>query len=431
MRLKLFSIIIISLFLFFSGSSLFPEYDRKTVDENLNATESPDHIMLTWSGDPTTTQTITWRGAFSIMESFVKYKEDEDSEKDYILKKADLERFTTIKGDKKGSMNIFSVMLSGLKPGTKYAYHVLCGKNSSANFTFTTAPKNADVFSFLIFGDSQSGSVNNPDYSPWHDTVTTAYKKHKDAKFIVNMGDMVEIGQKYIHWNNWFDAAREVISLVPEMAVLGNHENYSLPKWRTMKPVYFNSQFKLIQNGPEGLKGRVYSFDYGNAHITVLDSQQKEEAHEYGDILKAQRDWLDKDLGGTKQIWKIVFFHKPPYSNYFFRANNEIKKAFCPVIDKYHADIVFNGHDHVIARTYPVINDEVSSDPSKGTVYYTTGRSGNKYHNYQTPNSRNAFFYNPQDQPCYLYIQIDKLSLGIKTFKLDGSIIDSYEIEKK
>src|SRR5208337_417122 len=102
MHPKLNSIIILSLFLFFSGSSLFPEYDRKTIDENLNATENPDHIMLTWSGNPETTQTITWRAITSVMESFVRYKESAASDKDYVLKMADMEKFTTIKGDKNG-----------------------------------------------------------------------------------------------------------------------------------------------------------------------------------------------------------------------------------------------------------------------------------------------------------------------------------------
>lgn len=31
-------------------------------------------------------------------------------------------------------------------------------------------------------------------------------------------------------------------------------------------------------NGPDGLKGQVYSYDYGDVHFVVLDSQEDEEA---------------------------------------------------------------------------------------------------------------------------------------------------------
>ena len=68
----------------------------------------------------------------------------------------------------------------------------------------------------------------------------------------------------------------------------------------------------MPQNGPEGLKGQVYSYDYGPVHFVVLDSQE-EEQKKHGDILKIQQTWLEADLAASKAKWKIVFFHKPPY----------------------------------------------------------------------------------------------------------------------
>lgn len=431
MRKKILSFFLIQLLLVFSNSLLFPEYNVRTIDGNLNATESPDHILLTWSDDPSTTQTITWRARTTVTRASVKYRESNGLSKDYIVKKAELEKFTAAPGDKKGSMNIFSVVLTGLKPGTGYTYSIVCGNNSSACHTFTTASENADDFSFIIFGDSQSGNANFPNYKLWHNTVFNAYKNIKDARFIMNVGDLVEIGQKYTHWNNWFEAAKDVVSSIPAMAVPGNHENYALPAWGVSDAVYLTRQFKLFQNGPEGFKGRVYSFDYGNAHITVLDSQQKEQYKIHGDILKAQTEWLEKDLAASALPWKLVFFHKPPYSNYLFRANDDIKEAFCPVFDKYHVDVVFNAHDHVFARTYPVRNDKVYREPSEGTVYYIVGRSGDKRHSLEFSNEWNAFFYNPKDQPCYLAVTVGKSRLKITAIKMDGSIIDSYAIDKR
>ncbi len=412
------------------ASILYSQYNNKTINETLNATEKPDHIVLTWSDDPVTTQTITWRAASTVTEGGVAYSEFGKSDPECVYKKAVVELFTSAAGDSSVSMNIFSVTLKGLKPGTKYSYHVECGKNSSQQYTFSTAANNTDDFEFLIFGDSQSGNVNNSDYSQWHATLYNARKRHGKAKFIVTMGDMVESGQNYIHWNNWFDAARETTSIIPLVPVEGNHETYGAKRWPYTKPYYYLKQFKVFQNGPDGLKGQVYSFDYADVHFSILDSQQDEESRHYGDILKVQSQWLDEDLSSSRKKWKLVLFHKSPYSHHPLSINREVKKAFCPIIEKHHADVVFSAHDHVIARTHPMKNDKPGNDPKEGTIYYTTGRSGAKYYGMLFHLSSDAFFYNPKDKPCYELIAINKKTLRITAYKQDGAIIDSYTIEK-
>jgi hypothetical protein len=331
-------------------------------------------------------------------------------------------------------MNIFTCTVRYLEPGTKYTYMVGDGKNWSKEGTFTTAATDATDFKFLLFGDSQSGNADDPNYAPWHDTITKAYAQNNDAKFLVNMGDLVEIGQYYTHWNSWFNAAQGVIDKIPEMAVQGNHETYLEGKnWSSSKPAYYTSQFNVFQNGPDGLKGQTYSYNYGNAHFVVLDSQETEESvsAKGPDILKPQEEWLEKDLAENKDAkWKFVFFHKTPYYNKSVRANVDVSKAFTPIFDKYHVDVVFNGHDHGVSRTYPMNNGEMVQNPSEGTVYYVTGRSGNKYYNDLTSKVWDAFFYDPQDEPCYETVEINKGALTITAHKQDGTLIDKYVIDK-
>ncbi|MDI6605215.1 MAG: stalk domain-containing protein [Thermoanaerobacteraceae bacterium] len=234
----------------------------------------------------------------------------------------------------------------------------------------------------------------------------------------------------YAHWNNWFDAAKGVIDTVPEMPVQGNHETYQSKNYDSAKPKDFVNQFVVPQNGPDSLKGQTYSFDYGNAHIVMLDSQEDEEEPVAGDILEAQKVWLDKDLSSTNKTWKIVFFHKTPYYNKATRSNEQIKAAFQPIFDKYHVDIVFNGHDHGYSRTYPINNDQYVNSPAKGTVYVVTGRSGNKYYPDLSQKVWDAFFYDPQDQPNYIVADVNGNTLTIKAVKQDGTLIDTYSITK-
>ncbi len=405
--------------IFIAPTSIFA--DSKTA----SATNLPDHITLTWTQDPTTTQTITWRTDTAVNSGQVQYGKD-PSLKDAKTIDATAQKFSSDLGD----MNIHSATLTGLEPGTKYYYRVGYGSNFSSIYSFTTEAKDTNSFKFLIFGDSQSGIATDPQYGPWKTTIQNAYKANKDAKFFINVGDLVEIGQMYAHWNNWFDAAKGVIDTIPEMPVEGNHETYQSANYNSGKPKDFVNLFPVPQNGPDGLKGQVYSFDYGNAHIVMLNSQEDEEESVSGDILEAQKAWLDKDLSSTNKTWKIIFFHKTPYYNKATRSNEQIKAAFQPIIDKYHVDVVFNGHDHGYSRTYPIKNDQYVKSPADGTVYVVTGRSGNKYYPDLSQKVWDAFFYDPQDQPSYIVATINGNTLTIKAVKQDGTPIDTYSITK-
>lgn len=402
--------------------------------QSTGKTEKPDHITLTWSDDPLTTQTITWRTSSSVTAGCVKYSKIDGTSSlpgNNETKEATYKTLMPFPGDTTQPMNIFTVTLTGLNSGAKYAYQVSSGGTDSETHTFSTESRNETNFKFLLFGDSQSGDPANPNYTPWRDTVQNAFSQNGDSRFFVNDGDLVESGQNYIHWNNWFEAAKGVIDTISAMPVQGNHETYiSSSTSSCTKPLYYTSQFHLFQNGPDGLKGQVYAYDYGNVHFVVLDSQEEEEAPIYGDILRAQCDWLDKDLSSTHKTWKIVFFHKPPYYNKSMRANEPVKSAFCPIFDKYHVDVVFNGHDHGVSRTYPIKAGKLCSNPEDGTVYYVTGRSGAKYYNDLSSKVWNAFFYDPQEQPGYEAVEINGGRLTITASKKDGTVIDTYTIEK-
>lgn len=385
------------------------------------------HLTLTWTEDPHTTQAITWQTPITINNSFLQYSEAKD--KNVFLKKA-----ITVKAVSKefdtdlSSVNLHTAILNHLKPGTTYLYRVGTPKEWGEFHTFTTEGKNLNSFKFLVFGDSQSGDAKNPEYKPWMVTCQKAFQRNPEAKFFINLGDLVEEGQSYPHWNKWFEGSKGVIDTIPIVPVVGNHETYSPNTRIDGPPVFWVKQFKLPQNGPEGLKSQVYSMDYGNVHFVILDSQGKEEKSS-GNILEMQKSWLEKDLKNNKQKWTIVLFHKPIYAN-SPRGNKDVTKAFQPIIDKYHVNLVLNAHEHIIARTYPIYNNEIVSDTNKGTVYYTVGRSGNKFYNDAAPITYDAFFYNPKDQPNYLVISVETNRLLIKNFRQDGTLLDNYLINK-
>ncbi|MDI6604515.1 MAG: fibronectin type III domain-containing protein, partial [Thermoanaerobacteraceae bacterium] len=145
----------------------------------------PDHITLTWTQDPMTTQTITWRTDTTVNSGKVQYGKD-SALKDAKTVDEKARKFTSDLGD----MNIHSVTLTGLEPGTKYYYKVGDGTNWSDIHTFTTEAKDTNSFKFLIFGDSQSGVATDPQYGPWKTTIQNSFKANPDAKFFINVGDL-------------------------------------------------------------------------------------------------------------------------------------------------------------------------------------------------------------------------------------------------
>ncbi len=385
---------------------------------------SPQHVVLTWEGDPRTTQTIAWQTSAPDTGGRVQYAE-------VTLARAFPETAATAEARAEllpaagGSMVVHWATLTGLKPGTHYLYRVGDGFGWSEPRSFTTAADRITGFKFLVFGDTQSDR-----YDLWREVLRQAFAANRDAAFLTVVGDLVEAGQDYDQWDAWFDAAREVIAVIPVMPLTGNHETYT-PLWgeRSM-PTLFTAQFRLPANGPDGLKGQVYSFDYGNVHFVMLDSQAREEARFVPDMLERQKAWLEKDLAASDKLWKVVFFHKPPYHSKTARSNDDVRTAFVPIIDRYRADIVFNGHEHVYARTFPLREGAVATGPAEGTVYVTTGRGGAKAHGDMHANDWHAVYYNPRNEPNYLVATVTDSRLSVAVFTLGGDLIDSWQIEK-
>lgn len=383
------------------------------------ATAMPDHVTLTWTGNTATTMTITWRTDTSVRTGLVEFGRGSALPSQTLRIRANPSDFAT----DLGKTRLFRATLAGLSQSTKYTYRVGDGQHWSATHSFTTANPTSPEVKFLVFGDSQSV----PPYSTWQTTVHNAYRANPDAKFMVSVGDLVDVGQNGAHWNAWFAAAAGVIDSIPTMPVVGNHETTGSKS--TRRPEYWNAQFTLPDNGPAGVKNRAYSYDYGSVHIVVLDSQQAEQK-QYGDIFGPQKAWLDADLAASKATWKLVFFHKAPYELHLLRQSADVKAAFCPILESRHADIVFNGHDHGIGRTYPIRDGVLKQKPSQGTVYYVCGRSGTKSRPELEKKPWNAFFYNPLDQPNYLVVEIVGKKLTVRAVKQDGTLIDSFCIDK-
>jgi predicted MPP superfamily phosphohydrolase len=80
-----------------------------------------------------------------------------------------------------------------------------------------------------------------------------------------------------------------------------------------------------------------------------------------------QVEWLRKELEGSKEDWKIVYFHHPLYSSGDRHGSDvELRQTLEPLFLKYNVSVVFNGHDHFYERV----------KPQKGIAYFVIGSGG-------------------------------------------------------
>lgn len=64
-----------------------------------------------------------------------------------------------------------------------------------------------------------------------------------------------------------------------------------------------------------------------------------------------QFDWLERALRESKAVWKIAFFHHPPYSPATKHGDDkDIALRIVPLLERYGVRVVLTGHEHVLAK---------------------------------------------------------------------------------
>jgi hypothetical protein len=200
-------------------------------------------------------------------------------------------------------------------------------------------------FSFAVIGDTKVFKANNPNGN-LQQAVQSLTKQKVDFAFV--MGDLVSScdGKSSCEgkYNDWKKIMAPLLSKTYE--VVGNHDRTG----GTVADAMWQKEFNLPTNGPAGFSELTYSFDFGNSHFVVLDSEKPKE-HAVDSV---QRDWLNQDLAKNKAANTFVFFHEPAYrmsqdSKDALDANPGERDALWNILKKYKVTAVFNGHLHMIA----------------------------------------------------------------------------------
>jgi Predicted phosphohydrolases len=280
---------------------------------------------------------------------------------------------------------VVRAVLDGLEPGLNFDYRVL--KGGKPVFTARAlAPKTADgsddgAFRFVAFGDCAEGTPGQKRVA--HQTFLAK------PDFVLVTGDIVYDRGRASEYRSRFFPIYNADTAEPKIGapllrstlfvgISGNHDlTYAnLGRWPDGLAYYYywsqplngpaltpGGRFTPPVRGSEGAKaalakasgeayprGATFSFDYGNAHFTVLDSNY------YMDWTNPElRAWLEKDLAGAQNAaWRFVGLHVPPFHSSRKHQEEQWMRVLSDLFEKYRVDLVISGHVHNYQRTFPM-----------------------------------------------------------------------------
>ncbi len=365
--------------------------------------------------------------------------------------------FTSLKKD-------HEVLIEGLAPATKYFYAI--GKIDSLivgndeDYYFVTSPNIGDSGNYRVWllGDCGRGEEDARNVRDAYYDYTGS--QHTDLIFL--LGDNAyESGEDYEYQDAVFENSyEEILTKSVLWPCPGNHDYKADDMDGELQTGPYYDIFSLPKNGEAGgtpsNTEAYYSFDYGNIHVISLDSHDQDR-----DPGSPMLEWLEEDLANSTQMWKVVFFHHPPYTKGSHDSDDysdssgrmwEMRQFVVPIFEKYKVDLVLSGHSHVYERSYLVNGHYEHShnfDPSvliddgdgtldgdghyskrqasNGTVYVVSG-SSSKQGNGDLDHP--IMFYGDGQSFGSAIMEVTGNQMRVEYLHEDGIVKDHFVIEK-
>jgi hypothetical protein len=391
--------------------------------------------------------------------------------------------------------SMFHCVVPGGVPddGHKWAYRVMQDGKLVFEAPGTPLHANGDAFRFDVIGDTASGTLGQK-------AVASALWQLSKPEMLLIAGDIVymhgRLSEYLASYFPIFNADTVSANGVPMarstifVAAPGNHdtargaigESSDLNLFPDGLAYYdiFRQPLdgpKLALTGPNTprLRGGVsevdafmraadenfprmgnFSYDYGNAHFTILDANLYMNWKD-----PTLRKWLDDDLKqASKATWKFVMFHQPPFSSDLHHYKEQQMRLVADVFQQNHVDVVFSGHVHNYQRTRPIkftiskepddsaipdshlvdgrvdidqIFDGETNTKPNGVIYVVTGCGGASLVEADTPDYTNHVQqFTAKVFPQFSYTQCDINGKTLLVQQLDptGKVLDKFEITK-
>ena len=383
---------------------------------------------------------------------------------------------------------LFRAVLAELVPGKEFNYRVR--RNGGIVFeAVAQAPKQANQpFRFVSFGDSGAGTSQQK---------LIAYQTFlARPDFVLITGDIVYSQGRVSEYRKYFwpvynaeppspDFGAPLLRSTLFVAAPGNHDIAVRDLRLYPDGLAYFLYWDQPRNGPPSVPGTPsfpavtgplanreafikaagdtyprmanFSFDYGNSHWTVLDSNP------YVDWMSPElRSWVEHDLVAARnQTWRFVAFHHPAFNSSRAHFGDQHMRLLANVFEAAKVDVVFNGHVHNYQRTYPLrfspdvgklkrpvhdrnkvpgrwtldkVFDGHSQTRPEGVIYLITGGGGNTLYNPEQetdPTSWQAFTFKLISTVHTLTVaDVVGTTLTVRQLSAEGVEVDRFTVTK-
>ncbi len=290
--------------------------------------------------------------------------------------------------------DVYEATLGELASGSTFEYRVK--KDSAVVFTASGKARKGPTqpYRVVVFGDAGVNGVAQKEIA------YRTFLEHPDlvaiaGDIVYGRGRMSEYRTNYFPIYNADSASASIgaplARSIAFVGALGNHDAGGAAKGDSAHDQWgYYAYWSMPLNGPYAKPGKNttpiwgdsalaavigpplmpkyprmanYSFDYGNAHWTVLD------ANPYVDWTDpVLRNWVAQDLANAKgAMWKFVMFHQPGFNSSRAHFSEQQMRLLADVFQAGRVDIVYAGHVHNYQRSVPLtFLPKLAGDPKVG-----------------------------------------------------------------
>lgn len=209
--------------------------------------------------------------------------------------------------------------------------------------------------------------------------------------------------------------------------------------------------------GPNYPRMASYSFDYGDVHWTVLDSNPYVQ---WAD--PELRAWVEADLrAAAGKPWRFVSFHHPGFHSSKAHAPEQQMRLLADIFERQGVALVFSGHVHNYQRTRPLrfavrtYADGHAPEPAHpvagawtldeaydgttrtrpdGVIYLTTGAGGAKLYDAEQADHPETWqpFTARFLAKSHSFTQVDVAADAVRVQQVDdsGGVIDEFAVAR-
>jgi len=259
-----------------------------------------------------------------------------------------------------------------------------------------TLPNKSSSLKFAVLGDFGTGEQPEYELAARMAKVFAGFK----LQLVVMVGDNLYGSERPEDFRRKFeDPYKPLLDAgVKFYAALGNHDARAQ---RNYEP--FNMGGNLY-----------YSFKAPQEKVRffVLDSTYP---------VPEQMAWVEKELKGSSDDWKIAVFHHPLYSSGGRHGSDlKLRETLEPLFIKYNVSVVLTGHDHFYERI----------KPQHGIVHFVVG-SGGQLAEGDIDKGSNITAKGFDTDQTFMVVEISGDEMYFNAISRLGQVVDSGVIERR